>query len=112
MAVGFVVDARCHDCGYAREDLRFGATHEEIGQHDVCTRELYRAPCCGEVQSVLIYMGQPLPERACEGCEATLDLGLELRYRVATLKGEVWSGHPCPRCAEAALEFRPRDKFV
>jgi hypothetical protein len=89
-----------------------GATHAQIAAHDVSTYELFAAPCCGEVQSVLVYMGTPYPEASCEGCKAPLSLGPETRYRVATLKGEVYEGHPCPRCQAPELRFVPGESFL
>lgn len=110
--MGWVVDASCSDCGYARTGLRFGATHAEIGQHDVCHRALVLASCCGTVQDVVLYMGQRPPPTPCDSCEATLDLDAVHRYRIATLKGEVLSNHPCPRCAAPSLAFERTDEFV
>jgi hypothetical protein len=110
--MGLFLDAACSACDYRRAGLRLGATHRQIEQHDVCTHELYRLSCCGEVQSVLIYMGQPLPELDCATCGVALDLAVTPRYRVATMKGEVLEDHPCPRCGESRLGFSRRGKFV
>ena len=109
--MGLFLTAQC-PCGYERGDLRLGATHAQIAAHDVSTYELYAAPCCGEVQSVLVYMGAPLPDAPCERCAAPLPLSAPTRYRVATLKGQVMEGHRCPRCQAAELRFVPGESFL
>ncbi len=110
--MGLILRASCAACGYARDDLRLGGDHGQIAAHDVSHWELYRLPCCGEVESVLLHLGAPPPEVACARCGAQAALGRETRYRVATLKGEALTGHPCPRCAAATLAFERRGKFV
>ena len=106
-----IVEAVCGACGYRESGLGLGATHAEIAQHDVCTRELFRAPCCGVVVSAVVEMGQPRPSPPCPGCETALVLSEDLRYRVARLSGDVWDGHRCPRCAEASLRFEQGEGF-
>jgi len=110
--MGLVLTATCEGCGFQQPDLRLGATHAQIAQHDVCHRDLYRASCCNRVQSVLLYLGQPLPEVACEGCGQALVLTAETRYRIATMKGEVLEGHACPGCGSQTLSFQQTGKFV
>jgi hypothetical protein len=110
--VGLVLTATCDSCAYERADLRLGATHAQIEAHDVSTRELFRAVCCKQVVSVLVLHGGSYPETPCEECEDRLDLSAETRYRIATLKGEVFRGHPCPSCASTSLRFEPTGKFV
>ncbi|RMG08796.1 MAG: hypothetical protein D6731_21015 [Planctomycetota bacterium] len=109
--MGLILDAACAACAFRAGGLRLGATHAEIGQHDVCTRELYLAPCCARVQSVRVFLGRPLPEVSCEECARPLPLRPEHRYRIATLKGEVFRAHPCPRCGARALAFSPQAEF-
>lgn len=109
--MGLFLSAHC-PCGYQRDELRLGATHAQIAAHDVSTWELYTAPCCGEVQSVLVYMGAELPTAQCERCQAPLPLDRASRYRVSTLKGQVYEGHTCPRCGTPRLRFEPGDTFL
>ncbi len=110
--MGWVLRAECAACGHGETDLRLGATHGEIGQHDVCHRDLFRAPCCGRLESVLLYLGQPLPAAACSGCGQALVLDAAHRYRIATLKGERLDRHPCPRCGVVALAFEKIGTFL
>jgi ribosomal protein S27E len=109
--MGLILTARCGACGHEQTDLALGATHAEIAAHDVSTRELYEAPCCQVVQSVHLLMGQPLPDVDCAECGERLPLAAEQRYRVATLKGEVFSGHRCPACGASELAFEQTDSF-
>lgn len=109
--MGLHLSAAC-PCGYRREGLRLGATHEQIAAHDVSHYELFLTPCCREVQSVLVLLGQPLPAGACARCQAPLDLSAATRHRVTTLKGERLSGHACPRCGEARLAYEVTGRFV
>lgn len=110
--MGWVLGAACSGCGFAQGDLRLGASHAEIGQHDVCHRVLVLASCCGAIQDVLLYMGQPPRAVPCERCQAALDVAAAHRYRISTLKGEVLTAHRCPRCGVDALEFRRTGSFV
>ena len=110
--MGLILDAGCDGCGFSRADLRLGATHGQIAEHDVNTLELYGALCCGTLQSVRVFMGQPLPEVPCEACGVNLTLAPETRYRVATLKGEVLGGHPCPACGAHRLTFVATGRFT
>ncbi len=111
--MGWVLRADCDACGYTQPDLRLGATHTEIGQHDVCHRELHRATCCGAVHSVLAYMGAGYADSACERCGQPLPLDpATTRYRITTLKGERLEGHACPRCGEERLRFSKTGSFV
>ncbi|MCO5171130.1 MAG: hypothetical protein M9894_32910 [Planctomycetes bacterium] len=103
--MGLVLDATCDACGYACAGLRLGATHAQIEAHDVSHLEVHAAPCCRDLQSVQLFMGAPPPEPPCARCGRPFPLVAEGRYRIATLKGEVFSGHPCPRCGARALMF-------
>jgi hypothetical protein len=84
----------------------------QMSAHDRSSQELYRAACCGAVQSVEVFLGFPPPQTPCEGCGADLPLSDDTRYHIAALKGEVWDGHPCPRCGAATLSFERRDSFI
>lgn len=110
--MGLILNADCGSCGFTRSGLRLGATHEQIGQHDVCARELFAAACCSTVVSVLVYLGQPYPDTSCEDCEAPLPLNAESRFRISTLKGEVLDGHACPGCGKASLAFQRTGSFT
>ena len=110
--MGLILDGACGECGYEVRDLRLGGSHAQIAAHDVSAYELFRAACCQQVQSVLVYLGQGLPDARCEGCDQPLPLAPEQRYRVATLKGEAFGGHGCPRCARPSLTFVAKDRFV
>lgn len=109
--MGLYLEARCA-CGYAREALRLGGTHAQIAAHDVSHYEVFLAPCCRELQSVLLRMGQPLPATPCDRCGAPLPLEKAHRHRISTLKGERLAGHPCPRCGETRLDYRSTGSFV
>lgn len=108
--MGLLLDAACRACGYARAGLRLGATHAQIDRHDIEHHELFAAPCCREVISVVVLLGQPWSAPPCERCGAPL-AAAPRRYRVSTLKGEVLDGHPCPRCGEPRLAFERRGAF-
>lgn len=110
--MGLILDARCDACGYARPGLRLGATHAEIGAHDISHQEVYAAPCCRALQSVRLFMGAPPPTPTCDDCGRPFELAPERRYRISTLKGEVLVGHPCPRCAARALAFTRAGTFL
>ncbi|MEZ6188962.1 MAG: hypothetical protein R3F62_28650 [Planctomycetota bacterium] len=111
--MGLTLAARCAGCGYSEDLLQLGATHAEIAQHDVCTREVYVVPCCTRLASVLIFMGQPLPEDLpCPHCAATLDLGACSRVAISRLSGVQLEGHACPRCAAPELAFAERGRVV
>jgi hypothetical protein len=110
--MGLVLDARCDDCGYACEGLRLGATHEQIAAHDRSHLEVFLAPCCRDLQSVLLVLGAPWPEPPCERCGAPVTLAVERRYRISTMKGEALAGHPCPRCAKTTLRFERAGTFI
>lgn len=110
--MGLVLDARCDDCGYARDGLRLGATHAQIAAHDVSHLEVFAAPCCRDLQSVHLFLGVPWPQPPCERCGAPVTLVPERRYRISTMKGEVLQGHPCPRCEKKTLRFVRRGTFI
>lgn len=105
------LEARCA-CGYARSGLRLGATHAQIAAHDVSHYELVLAACCGEVQSVLVRLGQPPGQASCERCARPIELAAAARHRVSTLKGERLEGHRCPRCGEQALGYTRAGSFL
>ena len=110
--MGLHLSARCAACGYAREGLELGGSHAQIEAHDVSHFEVYAAPCCRALQSVQLFLGAPLPTPACEGCGQPFELGAARRYRISTMKGEVLTGHPCPRCQATELAFETTGKFV
>lgn len=110
--MGLFLKASCPACGYQRGGLRLGATHAQIAAHDVSTFEVFRATCCDELQSVLVYMGQAYPSTCCDRCQLPLKLDAETRYRISTLKGQVYEGHVCPRCQAAELRFEPGESFL
>ncbi len=110
--MGLILSAGCSSCGFSRDGLRLGATHEQIGQHDVCARELFAAACCSTVVSVLVYLGQSYPETPCNSCETPLALTPDTRYRVSSMKGEVLAGHTCPACGEPLLAFEKTGSFT
>lgn len=108
--MGLVLEARCGDCDFAQGDLKLGGTHEQIAAHDVSHYQVFPAGCCRRLQSVLLLLGQPLPEVDCDACSDRL--ALVKHYRVSTLKGEQWSGHTCPACAAESLTFERVDTFL
>jgi len=111
--LGLTLSAHCAACGYDEDQLALGATHQEIAQHDVCTREVYVVSCCTRLASLLIYMGQPLPSALpCPHCAQPVDFEASSRVPIARLKGVVLEGHPCPRCREPHLAFTELGKFV
>ena len=110
--MGLILHARCGACGYDRADLRLGATHAQIDQHDICHHEVHASPCCRELQSVLLFLGAPLPEPPCARCGVAFVLAPERRYRISTMKGEVLTGHACPRCGARALSFERTSSFT
>lgn len=109
--MGLILDAGCDSCGFSRRALRLGATHAEIATHDVNTLELFATPCCKSMQSVRVLMGQPYPAPPCEGCAKPLSLAAGERYRIATMKGEVLTGHRCPACGAETLAFEVKGSF-
>lgn len=109
--MGLLLDATCDDCAFARPGLKLGATHAQIDRHDIEHHELFAVPCCRDLQSVVVLLGQPLPEPPCATCGAPLQLRPEARLRVTTMKGEVLEGHPCPRCAARRLRLTVRETF-
>lgn len=110
--MGLFLQASCKACGYERGDLRLGGTHAQIEAHDVSCFELFRSACCKAVVSIKVLHGFAYPETKCEECGTSLDLSTETRYRVATLKGENFEGHACPKCAADSLRFTPTGKFL
>lgn len=110
--MGLILDARCDACGYARPGLRLGGSHAQIEAHDVSHLEVYAAPCCRDLQSVHLFLGAPLPTPPCEGCGQAFELTSERRYRISTLKGEVLTGHACPRCEARTLAFARAGTFL
>lgn len=108
--MGLLLDAACRACGHARSGLKLGATHAQIDRHDIEHHELFAAPCCKDVVSVVVLLGQPWVTTPCV-CGAAL-ASEPRRYRVSTLKGEVLTGHACPRCGAAALAFEKRGTFL
>ena len=110
--VGLFLQATCDACGYERAELRLGGTHAQIEAHDVSSFELFRSFCCKAVVSIKVLHGFPYPETQCEECGQSLDLSTSTNYRIATLKGEVFEGHACPRCAADSLRFSPTGKFL
>jgi DNA-directed RNA polymerase subunit RPC12/RpoP len=110
--MGLILDARCDACGYGRDGLRLGATHAQIAAHDRSHHEVFAAPCCREVQSVEVVLGAPWPEPPCAGCGRPFTLVTERRYRISTMKGEVLSGHACPRCDARSLRFERAGTFI
>ncbi|MCA8925713.1 MAG: hypothetical protein KDD82_28145 [Planctomycetes bacterium] len=111
--MGLTLSARCAACGYDEDDIKLGATHQEIAQHDVCTREVYVVSCCTRLASLLIYLGQPLPaDLPCPHCERPVDFDASPRLPIATLSGVRLTGHPCPRCGAAELGFTELGRFV
>ena len=109
--MGLILDATCASCGFTRDGLRLGATHEQIAQHDVCAHELFAVACCSTVASVLVFLGQPYPDTSCDACKTPLTLTAETRYRISTLKGEVLEEHACPVCDRSTLSFQPTGSF-
>lgn len=109
--MGLILDARCDACGYARAGLKLGATHAQIAAHERSHHEVF-APCCQELQSVLVVLGEPWPQPPCERCGQPVTLAAERRYRISTMKGEVLTGHPCPRCGAKSLRFERAGTFI
>ncbi len=89
-----------------------GGSHAQIEAHDVSCFELFRSDCCKAVVSIKVLHGFAYPETQCEDCGERLDLNPETRYRIATLKGEIFAGHTCPKCGDASLDFTPTGKFL
>lgn len=112
--MGLILRASCGACGFAQEDLRLGATHEQIADHDVSHSEVFQATCCGRLQSVRLLLGQgyPDPGPACEFCEELVAPRDETRYRISTMKGEDLAGHRCPVCAAPQLSFEKTGSFT
>lgn len=109
--MGLFLEARCA-CGYSRQALRLGGSHAQIAAHDVSHYEVFEAPCCRELQSVLLRMGESPPATGCDRCGAPLPFAKEHRHRISTMKGEKLDGHRCPRCGEARLGYRSTGSFV
>lgn len=110
--MGLILDASCDACGYARQGLRLGATHAQIEAHDVSHFEVFAAPCCQDLLSAHLFLGVVWPEPPCDRCGKPVVLAQERRYRISTMKGEVLTGHPCPRCAARALQFTRAGTFL
>ena len=110
--MGLILSVRCVGCGYEADGLRLGGSHEQIAEHDVSAYELFASPCCKQVESVRVLLGARYPEAECGSCAQSFEPTQETRFRVSTLKGEVFSGHSCPRCSEPRLEFSPIETFL
>ena len=52
------------------------------------------------------------PATSCDRCQVALKLDLDTRYRISTLKGEVFEGHRCPKCDAPELTFVPGETFI
>jgi ribosomal protein S27AE len=109
--MALLLDAACGACGFARPGLKLGATHAQIDRHDIEHHELFPTPCCKDVVSVVVLLGQPWPAPPCERCGVTL-AAEPRRYRIATMKGVALEGHACPRCGAARLAFEKKGTFL
>ena len=109
--MGVLLDASCESCELTAQELRLGATVEQMGRHDVARFEIVAVTCCGLVRSVEMPLGQPLPSPPCERCEEPLRLTRDQVFRITTMSGLALTRHRCPACGEATLTFAERASF-
>lgn len=83
-----------------------------IARHDVAHFDVFATPCCRDLQSVEVVLGQGHAPVPCARCGVEFTPSAPDRYRISRLRGEVLEGHPCPRCGAAVLGFEVTARFV